>query len=95
MPRSGKKKKSKVSGRAKKGQRVTPRAGPLASPSFLAGLAEKRLFKPSSAFRRQANVNDAKIYRRAAKQLERFWAAWARQSGRMEEAAAGVSHVLE
>src|SRR3990172_9534241 len=40
-------------------------------------LAEKRLFKPSAEFRRQANVNDARILRRAAKQPENFWAAWA------------------
>jgi acetyl-CoA synthetase len=40
-------------------------------------LAEKRLFKPTADFRRQANVNDTRIHRKAARNPERFWASWA------------------
>jgi acetyl-CoA synthetase len=42
-------------------------------------LAEKRLFKPSTEFRKQANCNDAKIREKAARNPERFWEGWARQ----------------
>ncbi|MFQ5778889.1 MAG: AMP-binding protein, partial [Terriglobia bacterium] len=42
-------------------------------------LGEKRRFRPSSEFRRQAHCNDARVYAQAARNPEKFWAAWARQ----------------
>ena len=42
-------------------------------------LVEKRLFKPSAAFVRQANANDPKIWAKAAKDPDKYWASWARQ----------------
>ncbi len=42
-------------------------------------LREKRVFKPSAAFRKQANINDARIHARAARDPEKFWADWAKQ----------------
>jgi len=41
-------------------------------------LKEDRVFRPSAAFRRQAQLRDAKIYARAARDPERFWADCAR-----------------
>ncbi len=41
-------------------------------------LAEKRTFPPPAAFRQQANARDPSLHRRAARQPEKFWAAWAR-----------------
>ncbi len=40
--------------------------------------AEHRLFRPSAAFRRQANCSDPGVYRRAARDPEKFWAEQAR-----------------
>ncbi|MBI2956380.1 MAG: acetate--CoA ligase [Acidobacteria bacterium] len=48
-------------------------------PTLSGLLAEKRVYKPSAAFRRQANCNDAKVYERAARNLEKFWGEWARK----------------
>ncbi|MBI4466463.1 MAG: acetate--CoA ligase [Acidobacteria bacterium] len=42
-------------------------------------LAEKRLFKASAAFRRQANCRDPNVYARSARRPLEFWAAWARE----------------
>jgi acetyl-CoA synthetase len=42
-------------------------------------LAEKRVFKPSVEFRRQANCADTRVYPRAARDPEEFWAGWARE----------------
>ncbi|MFQ5664175.1 MAG: AMP-binding protein, partial [Terriglobia bacterium] len=42
-------------------------------------LGEKRLFKPSGEFRRQANCADVKIHARAARQPEKFWGEWGRR----------------
>jgi acetyl-CoA synthetase len=41
-------------------------------------LREDRVFRPASAFRRQANVRDAAIYARARRNPEAFWASCAR-----------------
>src|SRR4029077_5196025 len=38
-------------------------------------LREKRIFRPSAAFRRQANVSDPRVYRRAARNPDAFWAS--------------------
>ncbi len=51
-----------------------------ATPSGLSALlAEKRVFKPSAAFRRQANISDPKIYERARRNPNKFWADFARE----------------
>ncbi len=42
-------------------------------------LKEKRVFHPSPAFRKQANIVDPRVFDRAARNPERFWAEWARQ----------------
>ncbi|HET6279263.1 MAG TPA: acetyl-coenzyme A synthetase N-terminal domain-containing protein, partial [Candidatus Polarisedimenticolia bacterium] len=42
-------------------------------------LHERRVFKPPQAFRKQANVSDAGIYRKAARNPEAFWAARAKE----------------
>lgn len=42
-------------------------------------LHEKRTFKPSEEFRKQANVSDPSIYERAHKDLEAFWAEEAKR----------------
>jgi acetyl-CoA synthetase len=42
-------------------------------------LHENRAFPPSAAFRRAANVSDARIYARAARDPEAFWAGIARE----------------
>jgi len=42
-------------------------------------LSENRLFRPSSRFRRQANVSDPAIYTRAARNPEAFWASFAKE----------------
>ncbi len=42
-------------------------------------LHEKRVFKPSSAFVRQANCNDPHVYERTARDPEKFWHDWALQ----------------
>ncbi|HKN46371.1 MAG TPA: acetate--CoA ligase [Candidatus Polarisedimenticolia bacterium] len=41
-------------------------------------LSESRLFRPSTRFRRQANVSDPAIYARAARNPEAFWASFAK-----------------
>ena len=41
-------------------------------------LREDRLFRPATAFRRQANAKDPSIYRKAARDPEAFWASCAR-----------------
>jgi len=40
-------------------------------------LQEQRVFPPSEAFVRQANINDPSIYEEAARDYEAFWAKWA------------------
>ena len=40
-------------------------------------LQESREFAPSEEFRKNANVNDAAIWAKAAKDREKFWAGWA------------------
>src|SRR3954469_18797562 len=42
-------------------------------------LQEHREFPPSDEFRKQANINDAAIYAKAAQDREGFWAGWAEQ----------------
>jgi acetyl-CoA synthetase len=42
-------------------------------------LVENRKFKPSAAFVKQANQADPKIWDKAAKDPEKYWANWARQ----------------
>ena len=42
-------------------------------------LVEKRLFKPSKEFTKQANINDPKIWKKAAKNPDKYWAGWADQ----------------
>ncbi len=42
-------------------------------------LHEKRVFKPSPGFRKQANSSDSRVFARAARNPEKFWAEWARQ----------------
>jgi len=42
-------------------------------------LHENRLFRPKAAFRRQANVADPGVYRKAARNPDAFWAAIARE----------------
>jgi acetyl-CoA synthetase len=42
-------------------------------------LREERRFRPSEAFRAQANANDPGIYERAAADPEGFWEAWAKE----------------
>src|SRR6185295_6824944 len=41
-------------------------------------LHEKRVFRPGSDFRRRANIKDASIYRKAARNPEAFWNTCAR-----------------
>ena len=42
-------------------------------------LRERRLFRPAAAFRRQANIADARVYATAARRPEAFWAGFARE----------------
>src|SRR5438094_10321470 len=42
-------------------------------------LSEDRLFRPGAAFRAQANVRQASIYARAARDPEAFWGECARR----------------
>jgi acetyl-CoA synthetase len=42
-------------------------------------LREKRVFRPSAAFRRQANIADPRVYSRAARNPDAFWASIARE----------------
>ena len=42
-------------------------------------LKEKRVFKAPAAFKKQANIADPEIYRKAARNPEAFWAARARE----------------
>jgi len=51
----------------------------VANPAIDVLLTEKRSFKPSPAFQKQANCQDASIYERAAKDPENYWADWARE----------------
>jgi acetyl-CoA synthetase len=50
-----------------------------ADPGIDVLLREERLFRPDSAFRRQANAGDPSIYRKAARDPEAFWASCARE----------------
>ncbi|MFQ5926555.1 MAG: acetate--CoA ligase [Terriglobia bacterium] len=53
---------------------------PAPTPSGLAALlGEKRVFKPAAAFRRQANINDPKVYERARRNPDKFWANLAKE----------------
>jgi acetyl-CoA synthetase len=49
------------------------------SPEIAALLREDRAFTPSAAFREQANVRDADVYDKAARDPEAFWANFARE----------------
>ena len=51
---------------------------PAVSPEIDALLREDRAFPPAEAFRGQANVRDAGVYERAAKDPEGFWEGFAR-----------------
>src|SRR6185369_13623785 len=42
-------------------------------------LMEKRLFKPSKAFVAQANMADKNIWKKAAKNSDKYWGDWAKQ----------------
>jgi acetyl-CoA synthetase len=42
-------------------------------------LQENRVFRPTAAFRRQANARDPRVYARAARNPEAFWAGIARE----------------
>ena len=42
-------------------------------------LVEKRTFKPSADFTRRANINDPKVWAKAAKAPDKYWANWADQ----------------
>jgi acetyl-CoA synthetase len=42
-------------------------------------LVEKRKFKPSKAFHKAANISDPKIWKKAAKHPQKYWAEWADQ----------------
>ena len=52
---------------------------PAGEARLAALLAEKRVFQPAAAFRRQANCADPKVYQRAARAPEKFWAEQAHQ----------------
>jgi acetyl-CoA synthetase len=52
---------------------------PAVSPEIDALLREDRAFPPAEAFREQANVRDAGVYERAAKDPEAFWEGFARE----------------
>ncbi|MEW6323426.1 MAG: acetate--CoA ligase [Acidobacteriota bacterium] len=52
---------------------------PAASPEIDALLREDRAFAPSDAFRAAANVRDADVYERAARDPEAFWEDFARE----------------
>lgn len=52
---------------------------PAGEARLAALLAEKRVFQPAAAFRRQANCADPQVYQRAARAPEKFWAEQARQ----------------
>ncbi|MBP9865937.1 MAG: acetate--CoA ligase [Candidatus Omnitrophica bacterium] len=51
----------------------------MTNPAIDVLLTEKRSFKPSAAFQKQANCQDASVYERAAKDPENYWAEWARE----------------
>jgi acetyl-CoA synthetase len=57
-------------------RKASPRA---AATSIDVLLQEDRLFHPPASFRKRAAVTDPKIYARASKSPEAFWAACARQ----------------
>jgi acetyl-CoA synthetase len=42
-------------------------------------LTEKRKFKPAKEFTKQANINDPKVWKKAAKNPDKYWAKWADQ----------------
>jgi acetyl-CoA synthetase len=42
-------------------------------------LVEKRKFKPNKAFAKQANIKDPKVWKKAAKNPDKYWAGWADQ----------------
>jgi acetyl-CoA synthetase len=52
---------------------------PVVSAEIEALLREERSFRPSAAFRAQANVRDERVYEEAARDPERFWEAFARE----------------
>jgi acetyl-CoA synthetase len=56
--------------------RKTPKSRAESSIDVL--LREERVFRPGAEFRRRANVRDASLYRKAARDPEGFWAACAR-----------------
>src|SRR5579862_4591601 len=81
MPASSKKKSAAKPAKAAakksgKGQ-VNGAAAPATSLSAL--LDERRVFPPPEEFVRQANVSDPAIYKRAARNLEAFWAEQAKR----------------
>src|SRR6266446_9124602 len=42
-------------------------------------LQEDRLFRPSAAFKKQANLSDPRVYEKAARNPEAFWASQAKE----------------
>ena len=56
--------------------RKTPKSTDESSIDVL--LREERQFRPGAVFRRRANVRDASLYRKAARDPEAFWAACSR-----------------
>jgi acetyl-CoA synthetase len=75
--RSSRKTSSSPKPRKSPGRAAKHRKGAAGELSAL--LDEQRLFKPPAAFRRQANIADPKVYRKAARSPEKFWKAWAAQ----------------
>jgi len=55
-----------------------PRTKAGSEPGIDVLLREERIFRPGAVFRRRANVKDATLYRKAAREPEAFWAACAR-----------------
>jgi len=87
MARKGKSpaRKAKPAGHSRSGAKKTatqPRATSkpgAATRDIDVLLDEQRFFKPNASFRRQANVSDPGIYRKAAANPEAFWAGIARE----------------
>ena len=80
--KTGKKpaRKAKKAGRGKLRKRRGVSPKPQSGRAALSDLmSEDRVFKPSAAFRRQANCNDPKVREKAARNPEKFWAGWAKR----------------
>ena len=59
--------------------RTTRKAPTPSTPGIDVLLHENRVFRPTAAFRRQANARDPRLYARAARNPEAFWAGIARE----------------